>query len=224
MSADPHGIAFITCVSDPELYAETLAYLRALTVPAPCAVEFIAVESDQGIAFAYNEAMIKTKAKYKVYLHQDVFVVDRNFLRVLLDVFGSDPDIGMIGMIGAPEVPASGTWWETHDMIGKVYCSTFGRMAELSGREPRGPYEEVRLADGLLLATQYDLPWREDIIRGWHFYDASQCMEFAAAGYKIAVPAQPSPMCLHSDGVQRPGIAYELERLNFLAHYGGRLG
>ena len=38
--------------------------------------------------------------------------------------------------------------------------------------------KSVAAADGLLLATQYDIDWREDLFENWHFYDISQCMEF----------------------------------------------
>lgn len=51
------------------------------------------------------------------------------------------------------------------------------------------------------MATQYDLPWREDIFHGWHFYDISQCMEYRRAGYKIIVPAQTPNWVIHSCGV-----------------------
>ena len=49
---------------------------------------------------------------------------------------------------------------------------------------------EVQAVDGLLIATQYDLPWREDILLQWDFYDVSQCLEFRRAGYKVVVPTQ----------------------------------
>ena len=46
--------------------------------------------------------------------------------------------------------------------------------------------------------TQYDLRWRDDIFRGWHFYDASQCMEYIKAGYCVAIPKQSLPWCVHN--------------------------
>ncbi len=42
----------------------------------------------------------------------------------------------------------------------------------------KNDYEQVRVIDGLIMVTQYDLPWREDLFLGWHFYDVSQCLEF----------------------------------------------
>ena len=50
------------------------------------------------------------------------------------------------------------------------------------------PYTEVEAVDGLFIATQYDVKWREDIFDGWDFYDISQSEEFHRAGYKVVVP------------------------------------
>ena len=55
--------------------------------------------------------------------------------------------------------------------------------------------------DGLLMATSYDIPWRTDLLEGWDFYDVSQSFEFRKKGYKIVVPVQKCPWCLHDDGV-----------------------
>ena len=54
--------------------------------------------------------------------------------------------------------------------------------------------------DGLLMATQYDVPWREDLFTKWDFYDISQSQEFLRAGYKVVVPNQEEPWCIHDDG------------------------
>jgi hypothetical protein len=80
-------------------------------------------------------------------------------------------------------------------------------------------YETVQIVDGLLMATQYDLPWREDLFPGWHFYDASQCMEFQKAGYSIAIPNQETPWCLHDSGITSGGLHYYLARKVFCAAY-----
>ncbi len=51
------------------------------------------------------------------------------------------------------------------------------------------------------MATQYDILWREDIFDKWDFYDASQCMEFIKRGYRIVVPKQVKPWCVHDCGI-----------------------
>jgi hypothetical protein len=58
-------------------------------------------------------------------------------------------------------------------------------------------YEWVSVIDGLLMATQYDIPWREDIIDGFHFYDKSQSLEFYKRGYEVVVPRMENTWVLH---------------------------
>jgi hypothetical protein len=59
------------------------------------------------------------------------------------------------------------------------------------------PYLPVACIDGLLMATQYDLPWREDLYGGFIYYEGPQCLEFIKKGYRVVVPRQKEPWCLH---------------------------
>lgn len=58
---------------------------------------------------------------------------------------------------------------------------------------------DVEAVDGLLLATQHDVRWREDLFDGWDFYDISECFEMRRAGYRVVVPYQDSPWCYHDN-------------------------
>lgn len=53
----------------------------------------------------YNAGMQASDAKYKVYLHQDTLILNRNFISDLLQVFNSDKAIGMLGVLGMEKVP-----------------------------------------------------------------------------------------------------------------------
>ena len=67
--------------------------------------------------------------------------------------------------------------------------------------------------------VQPDLPWREDIFNGWHFYDISQSIEFAKKGYKIIVPNQNDPWCIHDCGITLVGEEYDKYRNLLLKEY-----
>lgn len=103
-------IAFITCINDQAMYAESLQYLRNLYIPEDMAVEIIPMEGCSSMASAYNAAMKQTNARYKVYLHQDTYIVNRSFIYDILQIF-QDAKIGVIGMAGAKQLPATGIWW-----------------------------------------------------------------------------------------------------------------
>lgn len=212
-------ICFISCVNDDEVYKEAIRYIRALHVPEGFAVELIGLNDAKSITQGYNEAMKRSDAKYKVYMHQDVFIIDKNFINNVIRVFKRYPEIGMMGVTGAGTIPAGGIWWESRHKYGKVYENHTGMMELLAFNQVDGEYRSVKAVDGLIMITQYDIPWREDIFTGWHFYDASQSMEFQRAGYEVAVPKQDKPWCIHDCGLVDIKEQYHKYREVFLDVY-----
>ena len=187
------------CVNDELYEEECIRYIKRLHVPEEYEVQQLSVLGAKSMADGYNEAMQQTDAKYKVFLHQDVFIVYKNFIRDLLWIFDQDKEIGMIGMVGSPVMPAEGVMW-ADDRIGSLFTSNIKQAGPALIGQVKMPYEQVEAIDGLLMATQADLPWREDIFDGWDFYDVSQSMEFRKKGYKVVVPHMEIPWCLHDDG------------------------
>ena len=82
-----------------------------------------------------------------------------------------------------------------------------------------GRYQQVQAVDGLLIATQYDLPWREDLFDNWDFYDISQGQEFIQKGYRIVVPYQKQPWCIHDDGFNNLKNYYHARRIFPSGHF-----
>ena len=208
-------VCFIICSNHQMYTEECLYYIRHLNIPAGFSIDILTVENAKSMAAGYNEAMQHSKAKYKVYLHQDTFIVNPDFIRDFLDVFQKDAQIGMIGMIGAPKLPESGIMWEG-ERCGAIYSWRIYEMALM--QLGNSALTEVEVIDGLLMITQYDIPWREDLFDKWDFYDCSQSKEFERHGYKIVVPAMSKPWCLHDTGFINQGN-YETERLKFLKEY-----
>ena len=58
----------------------------------------------------------------------------------------------------------------------------------------------VQAIDGIFMATQYDVSWRSDLFKEWHFYDISQSFEFARHGYKVVVMQQQEAWVIHLAG------------------------
>ena len=98
---DANKICFITCVNDEAQFENfCMAGLRRLVVPDGMSVEVLTVDDAPSMTAGYEKARISSDAKYKVYLHQDVEIVNPNFIEDLLSVFFRDKSIGMVGMIG----------------------------------------------------------------------------------------------------------------------------
>lgn len=209
---------FIICTNNDRYLNECLLYLSLLEVPEGYETEVLTIHDAVSMTSGYNEGMNASDARYKIYLHQDTLIVEHNFLQKLLDVFSEDKNIGMVGMVGSPALSKDGVMWHG----GR--CGDFYRLEEIerigaTGIEKlkRG-VQEVEAADGLLLATREDIPWREDILKGWDFYDVSQCLEFRRAGYRVVVPAQNPSWTIHACGT--PAFRhYEENRRIVLENY-----
>ncbi|MGF9600659.1 glycosyltransferase family protein [Bacillus subtilis] len=216
--ANENSISFITCVNDDILYDLCKRHIYSLSVPPHMEVELIDIRNADSMASGYQKAMQDSDSKYKVYLHQDTFIINRAFIYDLLYVFQQNDGLGMIGVIGAEEVPQSGIWWEASKKTGKVieYRSTY---SYLSFDEIDETVKTVQALDGLLLATQYDVPWRKDIFDGWHLYDTSQCFEFRKKGYIVGIPHQKEPWVLHACGNEFDSDQYSYYLEKFLGEY-----
>ena len=106
---DAQKVAFITCVNDEHWYEECLLYLQSLALPAGMTAEYLPVRGAASMCAGYNKAMAHSSAKYKVYLHQDTLVVNKQLVADLLDIF-ADETIGAVGVIGCRSLPRSGVW------------------------------------------------------------------------------------------------------------------
>lgn len=215
---DDKKIAFITCVNDEEMYEESLLYLHHLEVPKPYTIEYIKIVGAKSMTLGYNEGMEKSSARYKIYLHQDVLIIYKKFLLKMLETF-QDADIGLLGLIGAKKLPTSAIWWDSTKLLGKViHESLDDTPSAISFQNPLAKYEEVEALDGLLLASQYDLKWREDF-DDFHFYDLAACKEFQRQGLKTVVLRQKKPYAIHLTLKKNLSFAYHKARKHFLKVY-----
>jgi 2-polyprenyl-3-methyl-5-hydroxy-6-metoxy-1,4-benzoquinol methylase len=211
-------IAFIYCVNDWNLYEESTRYVKSLNLPKGFEIELIPIENAQSMTSGYNQGMMSTDARYKVYMHQDVFIINKDFLIDTIKLFKSNTTLGMLGVIGAKTIPESGVWWESKDKIGKVYDSHKDKIELLEYNSVEQEVEPVNAIDGLLMMTQYDITWKEDVIKGWHFYDISQCIEFLNQGYIVGIPEQKEAWCIHDCGLVNINN-YDHDRKIFIEEY-----
>ncbi|MCL6591665.1 MAG: glycosyltransferase family protein [Firmicutes bacterium] len=221
---DSHRICFIYAANNGQLLSESLRTVNAVYVPGGYTVETRVIWNATAMTRAYNEAMNSSNAKYKIYLHQDLWIINPNFLKELVILFRKYPKLGIIGVSGPKWIPPNAYWPDAAVCYGKFLWGDGnpGVTQPLVWNEVAGDYESVQAVDGIIMMTQYDLPWREDILPGWHFYDISQSLEFIKAGYEVGVPRQAMPWCLHKiHNVSMDN--YEMDRQIFLRHYGGMI-
>ena len=215
---DESKICFIACVNDQKLYEESLKYISKLIIPAGMRIDCLSVEDADSMCAGYQQAMMSSDAKYKIYMHQDVFIQDEEFLINIVEHFKSNPECGLLGVVGSEMLWMESVWWYMPKSGAIVDEGPDGVLREerLQGAEYS---KSVAVADGLLLATQYDIDWREDLFENWHFYDISQCMEFRRKGYDVQLLGQQKTACIHMCGKGISQNGYQESRISFLREY-----
>ena len=222
-----HKFTFIICTNDSLLLSECIHYINHLVIPEGYELELLTITDAVCITQGYNEAMMTSDAKYKIYMHQDVFILNKYILYDLLSIFESDPQIGMIGMVGYEKVSSDGMMWNA-ERSGNLYMrkpkSPYPTLSSYRYSITQDIYTPVAMVDGFFLATSRDFPWNTNQLDGWDFYDAFQCIRFLSEGYKIVVPHQSHPWCMHDDNRILNLIHYDRYRQIFLQTYPQFLG
>ena len=182
---DDKKIAIIIHVTDKSALKGAVESLQKLNVPDGFNVEILTFQGDNKY-HAYNFAIKNYKAKYKIYLDEQVIVQNENLLFELLKIFESDKNIGMIGCSGAIQLSTHGICVNSARRCGKVRNGSSGEKINDWGGIDKD-YCEVEAIDGYFMATQYDIPFREDLET---FTTTAHCAEFRRQNYKVVVASQ----------------------------------
>ena len=83
-------------------------------------------------------------------------------LNDILELFTHYPQVGLLGIAGCEHMSKSGIWWEGIKRFGNVleHRETY---SFLTNDEVKNDMVQVEAIDGLMMITQYDIPWREDL-------------------------------------------------------------
>lgn len=212
--SDDKKIAVIVARHGEALPADFLMSLRLLQQPQGFTMELVEVEGKAGMAAAYGQAMEASAAKYKVYLDERVRILEPGLLTRIVRLFEKRADLGVLGIAGTKLLPPDGIAFHSTRRIGSLRLA--GEARTVTWGTVLGEAEDVLAVDGFLMATQADLPWREDLFCGAAFFDAAQCLEFRRRGLRTAVLAQDEPL-VEFLGDSFP--ADEAGRRAFLAEY-----
>ncbi|MBD8496967.1 glycosyltransferase family protein [Paenibacillus arenosi] len=214
-------ILFVMCVNDEALFQQAKRQIANLVVPSGFTVELYDVRGAKSMASGYNCAY-HLEAAYRIYIHQDTFLIHKGMLYDLIRLFELNPQLGMIGLAGCVELPTNGIWWEGSELVGQVIehrHDVYQLLRFGHGALESTDYVEVQAVDGLFMATSINLPWRDEQFDGFHFYDSAHSKEIALAGYKVGVPVLQSPWCIHYNGDEFDHVSYERYRQLFVQQY-----
>jgi hypothetical protein len=190
-------IVFASSITDPEVYDNCAR--RGIRVAAEPDSEVVAHAAAGTIFRSYNLIMDTVAEREDlealVLLHQDAEIVEPDFCAKVRDAL-SDPDVGVVGCVGAIGV-RSIAWWE-----GSVTWASFvHRYGELGGGDlPAFSWNgsqlpayartgEVDTVDGFVLAlspwTVRNVRFDESLGTQLHGYDFDFCLQVRTAGRKV---------------------------------------
>lgn len=147
------------------------ANLKQSLAMDPCD-EMIVLDTWPSITTAYAEGQERASCPVKVYVHDDVEVLNNDRLREAVIITSEPADVGIVGVIGsrAPVMP----WWGSQALLGSVHDTRMGLIQF-------GPGGPCAILDGVLLATRQHIEWDVDA-PGWHGYDHDACAQMTAKG------------------------------------------
>ena len=184
---DDKKIELIFYNANGKFATDFLEAAQNVSVPAGYSLKVSPVSGEEKY-FAYNSAMKNSDAKYKIYLDENSIITEKNFLNDVLKIFESDKNIGMIGCSGAIQLSTHGICFSSAQRCGKVQIGTNKNIKDWGTID--GDYCEVEVVDDFFIATQYDIPFKEEFE---NFGATAQCVEFKRAGYKNVVIRQAEP-------------------------------
>jgi hypothetical protein len=190
-------IAFGTSIISPEIYARC-AEPGVQLAAEPDSTVF--AHAAAGSIFRSYNLLLDKAAEIEdlealVLVHEDAEILDRDFCQKLRRAL-SDPDVGVVGCVGAIGV-RSIAWWE-----GSVTWASFThRYGELGGGElpafswkgdelpPYAETGEVDTIDGFVMGlspwTVRNVRFDESLGQRIHGYDFDFCLQVRAAGHKV---------------------------------------
>ena len=165
-------------------YEECARYISELIVPENMETDVLCITEAKEMAQAYNAAIDNSDATYKVYLHQDVFIYNKHFREEILEIFQTDDNVGMLGVIGGVKLPQDAVIWNAWN-IGCTWVCDGKRAFPINyDRDNAKRSMYVEAIDGMPMIAKYDIEWRKNLKLGWDFYDISQSVEFRRKGIK----------------------------------------
>jgi len=148
-------------------------------------LQLILVEGTESLCKNYNKGIDQCTHTTRFFIHEDVDLNDGRGNPIMIRChryLENTPGVDLIGLVGTNETPA-GFWWNCsrESIVGHVMNGT-----EYWKWNIDNPINEVRLIDGMFMATRSNMRFSEDI-EGFHCYDSDYCMKIVQAGGKIVV-------------------------------------
>jgi len=183
-------IARFNSILKPSL-EQTNVLLKSIGLPE---LDIIPISGIKTICENYNLGIEVAKYRIRAFIHEDVDLLEPNWVFKVLSVFAEYPDAGLVGFIGTTNPPEKGYWWWSGEQYIKGAC--FCREEKLDwsfGPKLFGPVN-VESIDGFFMCTNRNVLFDEnlnsenrELCHFLHLYDSDYCKIIKKMGYTIKV-------------------------------------
>src|SRR5271157_3331377 len=126
------------------------------------------------------------------FIHEDVKILDPDFVEKLEMVFNGKQDVGMLGVVGSSELLETCMWWNSkpEKLRGHIIQENSQTKYHLV-KGKIGYFDDMVIVDGLFFAIRGKflidgLRFDDKTYQGFDFYDADMCFQVLELGYKVA--------------------------------------
>jgi hypothetical protein len=125
------------------------------------------------------------------FCHEDVKLLDPNFVQKVELVFSQRGDIGLCGVVGSTEIGDTGGWWHASpDKLRGHIIQENGTTANHLLKGPVGFFDDLVVVDGLCFFIRGSLlinglRFDQTTYTGFDFYDLDICLSVLEKGFKI---------------------------------------
>lgn len=163
-------IAIIIAISNVNNKYHITKILKNILVPSPYSVEVIFI-NEINVAKAYNTGLNKTTADYKLYIREDVFFLETEFLSRLTYMIPTYEHRFAIGCLGS-YLTSDGNYAKKNKLYGSYKYRSNDKI-EYSNARNVLYRQKVHILDSSILFTNSNIKWDECV--GNIFYMAAYC-------------------------------------------------
>lgn len=189
-------ISIIICSRNKEIPEELYLNLKKTT---GCDFELINIDNSLNrytIFEAYNIGIRRATTPILVFLHDDVILITEDWGLKLIEIFESNPDVGLVGVAGSKiktKIPSA--WWENNEEFLVMNIIQHNVQSSQKITHIKGFFdsslEEVAIIDGVFMALRKEEGlFFDESMSGFHNYDLNLSLEVIKRGRKIAVTNQ----------------------------------
>ena len=176
---------------------------------------------EKSLTEAYNYAIEKSTSKIVVLAHDDI-TLGEGWDKKIIELF-ENSDYGVIGVAGSAKLNESGIWWEDPNTLAGIVEHEGiqnGKKSRWYSRysDDKDYIMDVVTVDGLFIAIHLDRIKSKfnPLIKGFHFYDISFCLDNFAKGVKIGVTTK---IKIRHQSIGALSDSWYMNKETFLAFY-----